>query len=117
MYRKNLKEMDANGKNGIKTLDKLSQIPVVSSAISNAGSYYVKVKDSNILWRTSFNLAELSLRTVAYAASPITTFCKKPRKLYVSRSSKEALYKKQLEKKLTFKLKTLTASYAIRLTY
>lgn len=66
------------GKTSLKTLDKLSQIPLVSSAITNAGDYYGKVKERNLLFRTYFNLAELSLRTVAYAAAPITTFVKKP---------------------------------------
>jgi hypothetical protein len=66
------------GKTGIKTIDRLSQIPVFSSAIANSGDYYGKFKEKNILLRTSFNLAELSLRTVAFAATPITTFCKKP---------------------------------------
>jgi hypothetical protein len=63
---------------GYKTIDKLTKIPVVNSAILNAGDYYFKAKDKNLVLRTSLNLAELSLRTVAYAATPITSLCKKP---------------------------------------
>ncbi len=81
MYRKNLREMESGNKNCFKTLDKLGQIPVVNSAMTNASEYYGKVKDRNFFLRTSFNMAELSLRTVAYAAAPITSYCKKPRKL------------------------------------
>lgn len=72
MYRKHLREMES--KTGIKTIDKLTEIPIVNSALD----YYGKVKESNALLRTSCNLAELSFRTVQFAATPITTICKGP---------------------------------------
>lgn len=86
MYRKHLREMETtsltelNCKTGIKTIDKLSKIPVINTAITNANDYYSKVKDKNMLFRTSLNMAELSLRTIAFAATPITNICKKPSK-------------------------------------
>ena len=76
MYRKRLREMES--KTGVKTLDKISEIPLVTSAIKNASDYYESIKQKNALTRTSCNLAEIYLRTVAYAATPITTMCKKP---------------------------------------
>jgi len=65
-------------KTGVKTLDKISEIPLVTSAIKNASDYYDSLKQKNALTRTSCNFAEIYLRTVAYAATPITTMCKKP---------------------------------------
>ncbi len=76
MYRKHLREMES--KTGIKTIDRLTEIPVVNSAIANLNDYYGKVKERNILWRTSCNLAELSFKTMALAAVPLATLCKKP---------------------------------------
>jgi len=65
-------------KTGIKTVDKLTEIPVVNSAVSTATDYYGKVKETNSLLRTSCNLAELSFKTFKFAATPITYLCKKP---------------------------------------
>lgn len=76
MYRKHLKEMEA--KTGIKTIDHISEIPVVNAALSNVTDYYSKVKEKNTLLRTSFNLAEMSVKTMAFAATPIASLCKKP---------------------------------------
>jgi hypothetical protein len=87
MYRKHIKEMEVNSNNsnnqnicktGVKTIDKLTELPVVNSAISNVTDYYGKVKEKNVLLRTSCNLAELSFKTVAFAATPFTALCKKP---------------------------------------
>lgn len=94
MYRKHLKEMDnldsatqspehntssSNIKStGIKTIDRLTDIPIVNTAVTNMTDYYGKVKDKNILLRTSCNLAELSFKTMAFAASPLTSLAKKP---------------------------------------
>jgi hypothetical protein len=82
MYRKYLREMEStqNYKTGYKSIDKITQLPVVNTAITNANDYIVKVKDKNVLFRTSFNLAELSLNAIAFAATPITNICKKPSK-------------------------------------
>lgn len=65
-------------KTGIKTIDRLSELPVVSTALTNVTDYYEKVKEKNLLFRTSLNLAELSVKTMAFAATPITSLCKKP---------------------------------------
>ena len=69
---------DQETKTGIKTIDRLSELPVVSTALTNVTDYYEKVKEKNLLFRTSLNLAELSVKTMAFAATPITTLCKKP---------------------------------------
>jgi hypothetical protein len=50
----------------------------VYSALTNVTDYYGKVKERNVLLRTSCNLAELSFRTMAFAASPLTSLAKKP---------------------------------------
>lgn len=79
MYRKHCNEMEqAPAKTGIKTIDRISELPVVNTALTNVTDYYGKVKEKNVLLRTSCNLAELSLKTFAYAATPITSLCKKP---------------------------------------
>jgi hypothetical protein len=82
MYRKHINEMESTAnKTGIKTLDKITELPVVSSAINNVTDYYGQFKEKNVLLRTSCNLAELSLKTMKFASSPITSLCKKPSKL------------------------------------
>lgn len=63
---------------GIKTIDKIADIPVVNTALSNVTDYYGHIKDSNILLRTSCNLAELSFKTIRFASIPITSLCYKP---------------------------------------
>lgn len=87
MYRKHLKEMElssssknsSQNKTGMKTIDAISEIPVVNSALNNVTEYYGKMKkDSNLLFRTSLNLAELSVSVMSIAATPITTLCKRP---------------------------------------
>jgi hypothetical protein len=65
-------------KTGIKTIDHISEIPVVNSALNNVTDYYSKVKETNTLLRTSLNLAEMSVKTMAFAATPIAHLCKKP---------------------------------------
>lgn len=89
MYRKHLREKkEMESKTGLKTIDRIADIPVVTSALSNVSDYYGKVKEKNLILRTSCNLAELSVKTMAFAATPITSIWKKP-----SRNSK--LYKKK----------------------
>lgn len=61
---------------GIKTIDKIAEIPVVNTAITNVFDYYGQIKEKNSLLRTSCNLAELSLKTMKFASSPITSLCK-----------------------------------------
>lgn len=63
---------------GAKTLNRLGELPVVNTAVTNAVDYYGKVKESNALMRTSCNLAEMSLKTMAFAAMPFTALCKRP---------------------------------------
>jgi len=62
---------------GIKTLDKIADIPVVNSAITNVSGYYEQIKDKNVLLRTGCNLAELSFQTMKFASTPITNMCSK----------------------------------------
>jgi len=76
MYRKHLKEMEP--RTGSKTIDRIAEIPVVNTALANVSDYYGNLKQKNFMLRTSCNLAELSLKTMAFAATPITTICKKP---------------------------------------
>jgi hypothetical protein len=92
MYRKHLNEMEqkqqqaaaaaaaasANTKSGLKTIDRLAEIPIVNSAVSNVTDYYGKVKEKNPILRGTFNLAELSIKTLAFAATPINSLCKRP---------------------------------------
>lgn len=79
MYRKHLKNMEkSESRTGIKTIDRLSEIPVVNSALTNVTDMYEKAKEKNVLLRTSFNLAELSFKTMAFAATPITSLVRKP---------------------------------------
>lgn len=80
MYRKHLREQEEmeSSKTGSKTIDHISEIPMVNFALSNVTDYYGKMKEKNSILRTSFNLAELSVKTMAFAATPITTICKKP---------------------------------------
>ena len=68
---------------GIKTIDHISEIPAVNAALSNVTDYYSKVKERNTLFRTSFNLAEMSIKTMALAATPIASLCKKPSKSFL----------------------------------
>jgi hypothetical protein len=76
MYRKHLKEME--NKSGSKAIDRIAEIPIVNTALTNVNDYYGKMKQTNALLRTTCNLAELSLKTMAFAATPITSICKKP---------------------------------------
>lgn len=73
---------------GLRTIEHITEIPVVNAALSNACDYYDKVKERNTLLRTSLNLAELSVKTMAFAATPIASLCKKPSMslLYISLS-------------------------------
>lgn len=73
-------QSSANNKTGIRTIDAISEIPVVNSALNNVTEYYGKVKERNALLRTSLNLAELSVSVMSLAATPITSLCKKPSK-------------------------------------
>jgi hypothetical protein len=92
MYRKHLKEMEA--KTGIKTIDHISEIPVVNSALNNVTDYYSKVKETNTLLRTSLNLAEMSVKTMAFAATPIASLCKKPSRAFFSVNQLIHVYRK-----------------------
>jgi len=76
MYRKHI--MEQKLESGSKTLDRLVEIPVLNTAMSSVGDYYGKIKEKNFLTRTSCNLAELSFRTMTFAATPVTAICKKP---------------------------------------
>jgi len=86
MYRKHVQTTDQSNSEsqlldtkpitGMKTLDKISQIPVVTSALNNVTDYYGQIKGKNTLLRTSCNLAEMSLKTMYFASTPITAICR-----------------------------------------
>ena len=78
MYRKHLKNMES--KPGLKTVDRLSDFPFINSALANASDYYGRIKERNILTRASCGIAELSFKTMLFAATPIASMCKKPSK-------------------------------------
>ena len=64
-------------KSGIKTIDKLSEIPVVNSAYNNIADYYGKAKDTNFITKSSCNLAEFTFKTMVFASQPLTYLFKK----------------------------------------
>lgn len=85
MYRKHKKDMETNTTatmtstgTGLKTIDKIAEIPVVDSAFNKVNDMYGQIKDRNSLLRTGCNLAEMSLKTLKFASTPITTFMQKP---------------------------------------
>lgn len=65
---------------GLKTVERLTDFPFVNSAFANASDYYGRIKERNMLTRASCNLAELSFKTMLFAATPVTSLCKKPSK-------------------------------------
>lgn len=69
-------ETSTKSSTGIKTIDKISEIPVVNTAITNVCDYYGQIKEKNTILRTSCTLAELSLKTMKFASTPITSLCK-----------------------------------------
>lgn len=66
------------GLTGLKTIDKIAEIPVVDTALNKVTDMYGQVKDRNALLRTGCNLAEMSLRTLKFASGPITTLMQRP---------------------------------------
>lgn len=78
METESLKPYAAASKTGIKTIDKITDLPVVNSALNNVTGYYEQIKDKNVLLRTSCNLAELSFKTMKFASTPITSLCAGP---------------------------------------
>jgi len=90
MYRKHLNEtttMDsttatpelttAAARTGLKTIDKIADLPVVNTALNNVTGYYESIKDKNYLLGTACNLAEFSFKTMKFASQPITNLCAK----------------------------------------
>lgn len=49
---------------------RLASLPVVSSAVTQACNMYQKTKESNQVFRTSLNLAESSIKSVAETSKP-----------------------------------------------
>lgn len=87
MYRKHIKEMETStqistnnnkSETGMKTIDKIADIPVVNTCYTSVTGYYDQIKEKNLILRTSCNLAELSFKTMKFASTPITYVCKKP---------------------------------------
>ena len=63
---------------GYKTIDSITDIPVIYSLLTTLDGYYYKIRDHNPLFRGLFNLAFLSLATVLYFANPVINYFKTP---------------------------------------
>lgn len=86
MYRKHLQNMESDNtsetnivnKTGIKTIDKIVEIPVVDTALNKVNDYYGHIKEKNGLLRTGCNLAEMSLKTLRFASTPLAHLMSRP---------------------------------------
>ena len=74
---------------GIKTIDRLSEVSFLSSALTRMVVTYKKVKGYNVVLRVYFDAAELSFKSVVIFARPIVTFIRNP--LYPSNILKNIL--------------------------
>ena len=72
--------MSSESKVGMKTLNKIIEIPVVSSTLDNATYYYNSVKELNSITRTTCNIGEFSCKTGLNIISPVVSICNKPSK-------------------------------------
>lgn len=62
-----------------KTLNKLSEVPVVSSAMTVTTGLYQSVKERNFLTRNALNLTEFSVQTFTkLAVVPLASYFKEP---------------------------------------
>ena len=68
---------------GLKTLDRLGEVKLVSSALDTGAGYYNSLKGKHIILTGSFNIFEFSLKTIQFAATPIITVIKKPGRLHL----------------------------------
>ena len=64
----------------LKTLSKVSQLPVVEAAVINATYYYNSVKNYNTLLRMSCNVAEYSCQIGIAIAKPVVMYIAKKTK-------------------------------------
>lgn len=67
MYRKSIMEQE---KEQEQFVNRLTSLPVVSTAVTQACSLYQRTKESNQVFRTSLNLAESSIKTFADTSKP-----------------------------------------------
>jgi hypothetical protein len=65
-------------KTGYKTIDTITEIPVIYSLISTLDGYYVRIRDHNPLFRGIFNLGFLLISTFFYFANPVINYFKTP---------------------------------------
>ncbi|XP_048732411.2 perilipin-2-like isoform X2 [Ostrea edulis] len=65
MYRRSIMEQEQE-----QFVSRLSSLPVVSTAVTQACSLYQRTKESNQLFRTSLNLAESSIKTLSETSKP-----------------------------------------------
>ena len=72
--------MSAN--TGVKTIDRISEVPVISSTLSNVNDYYTRIKESNPLIRAYCSLAEIGFKTMALTAMPIVSLIQSPGNLH-----------------------------------
>jgi hypothetical protein len=68
-------------KTGLKTLDKIVDISIVSNTLDNVNYYYNNVKELNSLTKVSFNIAETSCKTGINLIAPIVNYVNKPSNL------------------------------------
>ena len=62
-----------------KTLNKLTVLPVVSSALKTASTVYENVKSTNVITRTTFGVAETSFQLFTHlVAVPLANVAKNP---------------------------------------
>jgi len=83
MYRKHIQEMEStnktsNAKTGLKTLDKITELPIVDTTLNTVTDYYGQIKGTNGILRTGCNLAEMSFKTLRFASTPISTMMSGP---------------------------------------
>nr|XP_022331100.1 perilipin-2-like isoform X2 [Crassostrea virginica] len=67
MYRKSIMEQE---KEQEQFVNRLTSLPVVSTAVTQACSLYQRTKESNQVFRTSLNLAESSIKTFTDTSKP-----------------------------------------------
>ena len=63
---------------GLKTINTLKNIHAVNTAFTHAIVYYDRVKQKNVLTRSSLELIALFIRTLIFAATPLANLVKKP---------------------------------------
>lgn len=69
MYRRSIMEQEQQQEQE-QFVTRLASLPVVSTAVTQACNLYQRTKESNQVFRTSLNLAESSIKSVAETSKP-----------------------------------------------